>query len=79
MAGKVHSKPIDAPEVAVVSAALTACALHMFGVVTLSPVDYGVAVGACMTPVVMFIVRIAMAAAHRVEDAVVAEEEGEES
>ena len=50
MAGKVHSKPIDAPEV----------------------------VGACMTPVVMFVVRIAMAAAHRVEDAVVAEEEGEE-
>ena len=79
MSAKVHSKPIDAPEATVVAAALVACVLHIAGAVTLDPVDYGLAVGACLTPIAMFVVRIVMAAANRVEEAVVAEEEGEES
>ena len=79
MSAKVHSKPIDAPEGTVVAAALVACVLHVAGVVTLDPVDYGLAVGACLTPIAMFVVRIVMAAANRVEEAVVPDEEGEES
>lgn len=77
MAAKVHSKPIDAPETTVVTAALVACVLHAVGVVELDQVDLGVAIGACLTPVAMFAVRIVAAAASRVEDAVTPEE-GEE-
>lgn len=78
MPAKVHSKPIDTPETTVVAAALVACVLHLAGAVELDQVDLGVAIGACLTPIAMFVVRIVMAAASRVEEAVVAEEEGEE-
>tara|TARA_R100000655_G_scaffold25205_3_gene51184 strand:- start:891 stop:1130 length:240 start_codon:yes stop_codon:yes gene_type:complete len=79
MSAKVHSKPIDTPETTVVAAALVACVLHLAGLVELDQVNLGVAIGACLTPVAMFAVRIVTAAASRVEEAVVPEEEGEES
>jgi len=79
MSAKVHSKPIDTPETTVVAAALVACVLHLAGLVELDQVNLGVAIGACLTPAAMFVIRIVTAAASRVEDAVVAEEEGEES
>lgn len=79
MSAKVHSKPIDTPETTVVAAALVACALHLAGLVELDQVNLGVAIGACLTPVAMFVIRIVTAAASRVEDAVVPDEEGEET
>ncbi len=79
MSAKVHSKPIDTPETTVVAAALVACVLHLAGLVELDQVNLGVAIGACLTPVAMFVIRIVTAAASRVEDAVVPDEEGEES
>tara|TARA_Y100001938_G_C8004458_1_gene386556 strand:+ start:353 stop:592 length:240 start_codon:yes stop_codon:yes gene_type:complete len=79
MSAKVHSKPIDTPETTVVAAALVACVLHLAGLVELDQVNLGVAIGACLTPVAMFVIRIVTAAASRVEDAVVPDEEGEET
>ena len=79
MSTKVHSKPIDTPETTVVAAALVACVLHLAGLVELDQVNLGVAIGACLTPVAMFVIRIVTAAASRVEDAVVPDEEGEET
>lgn len=76
----VHSKPIDTPETAVVATAIVACLLHLGGFVVLDPMDYGVAVGAVLTPIVMFVVRLAAAAGSKVESAVADEpEESEES
>jgi len=76
----VHSKPIDAPETAVFAAAVVACILHLGGFVVLNPMDYGVAVGAVLTPVVMFVVRLAAATGSKVESVVADEtEESEES
>lgn len=76
----VHSKPIDAPETAVIAAAVVACILHLGGFVVLNPMDYGVAVGAVLTPVVMFVVRLAAATGSKVESVVADEtEESEES
>jgi len=60
MIKKVHSTPIDASETAVIAAAMVACVLHMGGFIILDPVDYGVAIGAVMTPVAMFCIRIAL-------------------
>jgi len=77
----IHSKPMDAPEGAVVSAAMVACVLHLGGFVVLDPVDYGVAIGAVLTPVVMLLIRVASAAGKKIEAAVgveVAEEETED-
>jgi hypothetical protein len=79
MSAKVHSKPIDTPETTVVAASLVACVLHLAGLVELDQVNLGVAIGACLTPVAMFVIRIVTAAASRVEDAVVPDEEGEET
>tara|TARA_R100001594_G_scaffold67257_1_gene101608 strand:+ start:563 stop:802 length:240 start_codon:yes stop_codon:yes gene_type:complete len=79
MSAKVHSKPIDTPETTVVAAALVACVLHLAGLVELDQVNLGVAIGACLTPVAMFVIRIVTAAASRVEDAVVPDEEGKET
>ena len=79
MSAKVHSKPIDTPETTVEAAALVACVLHVAGLVELDQVILGVAIGACLTPVAMFVVMIVSAAASRVEDAVVPDEEGGES
>ena len=76
----VHSKPIDTPETAVVATAVVACLLHLGGFVVLDPMDYGVAVGAVLTPIVMFAVRLAAAAGSKVESAGADEpEESEES
>jgi hypothetical protein len=75
----VHSKPLDTPEGAVVASALVACVLHLGGFIVLDPIDYGVAIGACLTPVAMLLVRIAVAVGDKVEDAVdSAEEETED-
>jgi len=73
----VHSKPIDAPETAVIAAAVVACILHLGGFVVLNPMDYGVAVGAVLTPVVMFIVRVAVSAGDKIEKAAEGEEESD--
>tara|TARA_Y100001938_G_C7837529_1_gene304449 strand:+ start:19 stop:249 length:231 start_codon:yes stop_codon:yes gene_type:complete len=75
MIKKVHSAPIDAPETGVVAAAVVACVLHLTGLVVLDPTDYGVALGAVLTPLAMFVLRIAMAFGKKVEVAVEAEEE----
>ena len=77
MTTKVHSKPIDTPESAVDASALVACVLHITGTITLDQVDLGVAIGACLTPVAMFVVRLVVLAASRVEDAVDGEEPSE--
>lgn len=71
----VHSKPIDGPEAGVVTTAIVACLLHLGGFVVLDPVDFGVAIGAVLTPAVMFVVRMVSAASKKVEEAV---EGGEE-
>ena len=73
----VHSKPIDAPETAVIAAAVVACILHLGGFVVLNPMDYGVAVGAVLTPVAMFIVRVAVSAGDKIEKAAEGEEESD--
>ena len=65
----VHSKPIDAPEGAVVAAAMVACVLHLGGFVVLDPVDYGVAIGAVLTPVAMLLVRLASVMGKKLEGA----------
>jgi hypothetical protein len=70
MIKKVHSTPIDAPETTVIAAALVACALHMGGFIILDPIDYGVAIGAVLTPMAMFCVRLVLAVGKKVEDAV---------
>ena len=75
----VHSKPLDTPEAALVAAALVACILHLGGFVILDPVDYGVAIGAVLTPIVMLVVRVASVAGGKIEAAVEgAEEETED-
>ena len=75
----VHSKPIDTPEAALVAAAMVACILHLGGFVILDPVDYGVAIGAVLTPIVMLVVRVASVAGGKIEAAVEgAEEETED-
>ena len=71
----VHSKPIDTPESAVVAAAMVACLLHLGGFVILDPVDYGVAIGAVLTPIVMLAIRVASVAGGKIEAAVEAAEE----
>jgi hypothetical protein len=70
MIKKIHSAPIDAPETTVVAAALVACVLHAGGFIVLDPVDYGVAIGAVLTPIAMFCIRIALAVGKKVEDVV---------
>ena len=70
MIKKVHSTPIDASETAVIAAAMVACVLHLGGFIILDPVDYGVAIGAVMTPVAMFCIRIALSVGKKVEDVV---------
>ena len=75
----VHSKPIDTPEAALVAAAMVACILPLGGFVILAPVDYGVAIGAVLTPIVMLVVRVASVAGGKIEAAVEgAEEETED-
>jgi len=75
----IHSKPIDTPEAALVAAAMVACVLHLGGFVILDPVDYGVAIGAVLTPIVMLVVRVASVAGGKIEAAVEgAEEETED-
>jgi|TARA_R100000700_G_C3142311_1_gene123727 hypothetical protein len=71
----IHSKPIDGPEAGVVTTAIVACLLHLGGFVTLDPVDFGISIGAVITPVVMFAVRMVSAAGKKVEEAVEGEEE----
>lgn len=71
----IHSKPIDGPEGGVVVAAIVACILHLGGFVILDPVDFGVAIGAALTPAVMFTVRLVAAASKKVEEAVEGDEE----
>jgi len=61
---------MDGAEISVVAAAMVACILHVAGVVTLDPVDYGVAIGAVLTPVVMFGVRMVTILSGRLEDSV---------
>jgi len=79
MSTRIHTKHIDAPEAAVVAAALVACTLHAAGALVLDPVDYGVALGAWMTPIAMFVVRLLAAFGARAEAAVDTPDEGEES
>ena len=75
----VHSKPIDTPESALVATAMVACLLHLGGFVILDPMDYGVAIGAVLTPIVMLVVRVASVAGGKIEAAVEgAEEETED-
>ena len=71
----IHSKPIDTPESTVVAAAMVACLLHLGGFVVLDPVDYGVAIGAVLTPIVMLVVRVASVAGGKIEAAVEGAEE----
>ena len=73
----VHSKPIDAPESAVVASAMVACILHLGGFVVLDPVDSGVAIGAVLTPVAMLVVRLALVARAKLEEAIDPAEEDE--
>jgi hypothetical protein len=70
----VHSKPIDTPETTVVAGAIVACLLHIGGYVVLDPIDYGIALGAVLTPIAMFGIRLIVAAGKRVEEVV---EDGE--
>jgi len=70
MIKKIHSSPIDAPETTVVAGAIVACVLHLGGFITLDPLDYGVAIGAVLTPIAMFCIRIALAVGEKVEAAV---------
>jgi len=73
----VHSKPIDTPEATVIATAIVACLLHLGGLIVLDPMDYGVAVGAVLTPVAMFIVRVAVSAGDKIEKAAEGEEESD--
>ena len=66
----VHTKPIDTPETTLVGGAIVTCLLHLGGFITLDPIDYGVAIGAVLTPIVMFCIRLALAGSERIEDVV---------
>lgn len=70
MIKKVHSSTMDGAEAGVVVGALVACILHAAGIVVLDPVDYGVAIGAVLTPVAMFAVRLVSQLAGRIEGSV---------
>tara|TARA_R110000824_G_scaffold346368_1_gene533181 strand:- start:9467 stop:9694 length:228 start_codon:yes stop_codon:yes gene_type:complete len=71
----IHSKPIDGPESGVVVAAIVTCVLHLGGFIILDPTDFGVAIGAALTPAVMLAVRLLSTVSKRVEAAVEGDEE----
>lgn len=71
----IHSKPIDVPESGVVVAAIVACVLHLGGFIILDPVDFGIAIGAALTPAVMLVVRLLSAVSKKAEAAVEGDEE----
>jgi|10_taG_2_1085330.scaffolds.fasta_scaffold08736_5 hypothetical protein len=79
MIKKVHSTPIDAPETTVVATAMVACVLHLGGFIILDPIDYGVAIGAVLTPIAMFCIRILLAVGKKVEGVVDEAVDGDDS